>query len=275
MVLICVYYGPFPWYFSYFAHTCGYNPSVDFCIVTDNIVTESLPPNVKIVHHTMEEVVERAERRLGLKAAIPEPYKLNDFKPAYALLFPELVEGYDYWGYNDIDIIFGDIRKFITPEVLEHDVISVRNDFLSGYFTLFKNTPEMARLFQRSKDYKKVLTTDRYFSFDETSYQWKVFTRGVPFEEIPSEVESMTHLVMKLAKQGELTAHFRFLVIERLPGRLKWRAGKLVHHNRKEVMFYHLIKLKRIFNPPAPKEKLPAFFNISPKKVYVPKTIED
>ena len=42
---------------------------------------------------------------------------------------------YDFWGYCDIDLIFGNIRKFITDDILDkYDKILSR-----GHFTLFRN----------------------------------------------------------------------------------------------------------------------------------------
>jgi hypothetical protein len=71
--------------------------------------------------------------KLGFGVNIKHSYKLCDFKPAYGFIFFELIENYDFWGYCDIDIIFGSIRDFITKEILEsHDLISTRPDWIPG-----------------------------------------------------------------------------------------------------------------------------------------------
>ena len=51
IAMITCWYGSFPWYFPYFIHSCTYNPSIDFYIITDNeqIVTDK-PDNVKIIY---------------------------------------------------------------------------------------------------------------------------------------------------------------------------------------------------------------------------------
>ncbi len=100
-ILTC-WYGTYLWYFSYFLHSCSYNPSVDFYIITDNEdVIYNQPPNVKIVNKELNELMEAASQKLGFSVAINHPYKLNDFKPAYGFIFPELIDGYDFWGHSD------------------------------------------------------------------------------------------------------------------------------------------------------------------------------
>jgi len=46
--------GDYPWYFPYFLHSCRYNPTIDFLILTDNNAKLELPPNVKIIPYSLE-----------------------------------------------------------------------------------------------------------------------------------------------------------------------------------------------------------------------------
>jgi len=60
---------------------------------------------------------------LGFEVDIESEYKLCDFKPAYGLIFSEHFKDYDFWGYCDIDIIFGNIRAYMTDVLLnEYDI---------------------------------------------------------------------------------------------------------------------------------------------------------
>lgn len=53
--------------------------------------------------------------KLNLKIKVNNPYKLCDFKTVYGNVFEE----YKHWGYCNIDVIFGDLSKFITDEILD------------------------------------------------------------------------------------------------------------------------------------------------------------
>jgi hypothetical protein len=94
---ITCWYGKYPWYLPYFMHSCSFNPTVDFYIITDNTskITNK-PVNVKIIYKTLAEIKATASQKLGFTVNIDYPYKLCDFKPAYGFLFPEIIRGYDF-----------------------------------------------------------------------------------------------------------------------------------------------------------------------------------
>lgn len=267
-ILVC-YIGKLPWYFDYFVHSCKFNTTVDFFIITDDTsYSKLIPPNLKIIHQSLEEINSRATQRLGFVTNIKQGYKLCDFKPAYGILFSEFITGYDFWGHGDIDVIFGDIRAFITEELLcSLDIISVRHDFLTGQFLLFRNNENMNNLFKLSKDHKKVLSDEKHYCFDETNFQWHGFTEGKAYHEIPSEVESMTHLVKRLEREKYLRVHFDFLIIEGLPGKLQWHRGKLYYKGKYEALMYHMVLFKNICKPIKNQRPLPERFTISPSRI--------
>ena len=118
-IIVC-YIGKLPWYFDYFVHSCKYNPSVNFFIVTDDTgYAKSVSSNIRFIYKTLSEINQLAKEKLELHVQITTGYKLCDFKPTYGILFSELLKGYDFWGHGDIDVIYGNIRKFMTEKVLQ------------------------------------------------------------------------------------------------------------------------------------------------------------
>lgn len=276
VILVCNL-GKLPWYFEYFKHSCKYNPTVDFVVVSDDATYRgSLPANVRLVYKSSSEVQVLIGEKLEMSVNIDNPYKLCDFKPAYGVIFKEFIEGYEFWGHGDLDVIFGDIRGFITEELLSNnDLICVRHDFLTGYFLLFRNSEKMNYLYTKSKDYRKVFQSHRHYCFDETNFQFQGFSENRPLEEINSEVESMMHVVSRLMEKKYLRAHFDFMVVEGLPGKLHWKEGKFYFKNRFEILLYHLILLKREFKPNRPITNIPSEFVISPTRIYHKKKRSD
>lgn len=266
-IIVC-YIGKLPWYFDYFVHSCKYNPSVNFFIVTDDTgYAKSVSSNIRFIYKTLSEINQLAKEKLELHVQITTGYKLCDFKPTYGILFSELLKGYDFWGHGDIDVIYGNIRKFMTEKVLQkNDLVSVRHDYVTGSFTLYRNTRKMNELFKLSKDFRKVLISERNFCFDETNYKFDAFAEGISYEDIPSEVESMTHLVRKLEREKYLVAYFDFHIIEGNPGKLNWNKGELIYRNKYEVMMYHLIKFKTVFI--SKNKYIGETFRISPTRIY-------
>ncbi len=270
LALLVCYFGKLPWYFDYFLHSCKYNPTVDFFIITnDNGYCKSLPPNVKLIHRTLAEINVLATEKLGFTVDISYGYKFCDFKPAYGCIFSDLLRGYDWWGHTDLDIVFGDIRNFITDDILDdYDLISVRPDWLPGCFLLFKNTGKINALFTHSKDYKKVFSSDKHYCFDETNFAHDEFSDGKSYLEVDTEIESMMHVVKRLEADNYIKPYFDLHIIEGVPGKLKWQNGKLFYRGRYEILLYHLIRLKKHYVPKTKNINVPDTFSISPTKIY-------
>ena len=241
-LLIC-YFGKFPWYFDFFLKTCGSNPAIDFLIITDNIInTQS--PNTQVINMNFEEVIRLIDDNLSVKSSLKGPYKLCDFKPAYGIIFQNLLKKYDFWGYGDIDVIYGDIRSFFTESLLRNnDILTVRSEYLSGSFSLFRNNNSINRLFERSKDYKRIFEDSQHYCFDECAFLFEQLLKGHSILDIESEIESMTHVVMRLRASGMLRAHFETCINEEQTGSMTWKNG-ILKYRSKRLLLYHLIKFK-------------------------------
>ncbi|GHT10686.1 hypothetical protein FACS189432_08930 [Bacteroidia bacterium] len=271
IAFLIVYMGNLPWYFPYFLHSCRYNPNIDFFILTDNKEElPDVPPNVHLIPYSIEQFKTDAKKTLGFEVVVESGYKLCDFKPAYGYIFSDWIKDYDFWGYCDIDVIFGNIRAFMTEELLnEYDVISARHDYLTGCFALYRNNPTMRELFKQSKDYEKVFTDNRNFFFDETNFAFAEFEKGLHYSQIKTEVESMTHVVRRLQETGQIKAYFEFQIIEGFAGNMLWDKGTLIYRKEYEAMLYHLVRFKRKFSEPVDLQRqIPDRFRIGKKKIY-------
>lgn len=269
IAMLTCWYGPYPWYFPYFVHSCKFNRSVDFIVITDNKETiHNKPSNVIIWHKTLEEIRTIASKKLGFKVNIDYPYKLCDFKPAYGFLFPEIIKGYDFWGHGDIDIVYGNIRNFMTDEILiNYDIVSSRHDYITGTFCLFKNNQQMNTLFMKSKDYKQVFSSSDHYCFDECNFLFSELQNGASIFDYPDNIQSMTYVVQKAAGEGKLKAFFDFMIIEGTPGRISWENGKIIYKNMFECMFYHLIKFKTECKQVKVLKPIPKEFRFTPTRI--------
>lgn len=78
-------------------------------------------------------------------------------------MFQDYIKEYDFWGHCDADMIFGDIRKYVTDDILEkYDRLGV-----DGFFSLFRNTPEINSIYRKAGDIKLIFTDQKPFGFDE------------------------------------------------------------------------------------------------------------
>lgn len=245
IILLTVFFGKLPWYLNFFLKSCIKNPTIKFLIFTDQKKPENTPENVEFIPFSIAEFNKLASAKIGLPIEIKYAYKLCDFKAAYGVIFSEYLLDFDYWGITDIDLIFGRIREFITEEMLdEFEVISVRNDYPTGSFMVFKNEKKINNLFRKSKDHQKVFLSQKHYCFDECNFMHEYLEIGGNIFEIETEIESMHHVLIREMQINNLKVHFDFLIIEGLPGQLFWDNGILSFKNQFEVLFYHLISYK-------------------------------
>jgi hypothetical protein len=269
LVMTC-WYGKYPWYLPYYLHSCTFNPSIDFIIITDNEKhPENLPENVKIINRTLDEIINSTSEKLGFKINIDYPYKLCDFKPAYGFMFPEIIKEYTFWGHCDLDLIYGDIRDFMPDEFLNsYDYISLRDDYTTGCFSLYRNTELLNTFFMKSKDYQQVFSQPRHYCFDECSFAWTKLDEGHSIFDIDTEIISFTHLMKQAEIDKTIRTHFDFILMEGFTGKVKFENGKIIYKNKIEAIMFHMFWLKKVYNPVKVPKKIPNSYKISPTRIY-------
>lgn len=169
--LITIWMGPLPDYFDIWLKSTVNNNTVDFYVITDQKNDRyQLRENVHWINQSFDEVRDRFQELFDFKINLKQAYKLCDYKPVYAKAWKEITEQYDFVGYCDVDIVLGDVREFLTDDVLdEHERI-----FDGGHFNLMKNNDKMLNLYLLSADkknhsysYRDVYRTGYACYFDE------------------------------------------------------------------------------------------------------------
>ncbi len=166
-VLFLPYFGEFNAYFPLFLRSCAANDLFEWVLFTDNDADYDYPPNIRIIKTTLEAVRALAERELGTPVCLKTPHKLCDLKPAYGLLFEEYLQGCEYWGYCDCDLIFGNLDKLLSPLMDEgYDKI-----FAAGHLTLYRcseaNNRRFMKPFRGKLLYKEAFASEKNYRFDE------------------------------------------------------------------------------------------------------------
>lgn len=165
IAIIGCYFGSFPYYIDLWLKSCALNPTVDWIIFTDQELIGA-PPNVRQIKMSFDELRKLFKDKLSLPIVLDRPYKICDFRPSFGIVLEEYLKDYDFWGHCDFDMIFGDIRKFITSDILE----TYEKLLWSGHLTLYRNTPEVNRRYQlpgHKIDYKTAFCNDKEYAFDE------------------------------------------------------------------------------------------------------------
>lgn len=162
--LIIPYFGKLPQCSKLFFKSLAENPDLDVLLITDSNINISLK-NIKIFKCTFKQLVYRIQKNFDFPIILDKPYKLCDFRPAYGLVFQDLIKNYDFWGYCDLDIVLGDFSKFVTDDILNnYDKI-----YQHGHLSLYRNCKRVNYEFMSpyGMDYKKVFSTSVNCVFDE------------------------------------------------------------------------------------------------------------
>lgn len=163
--LILPYFGKFNNYFSLFLESCRRNPTVNWLIYTDCPAGHGFPENIRVVETTFEQFRRRFESHFDFAIALDRPYKLCDFKPAYGEVLADDLNGFDFWGHCDCDMIFGHLRDFLTDDILSaHTKI-----FSRGHLSVYHNDPETNSYYRRQTylPIAKVYSDTNIYCFDE------------------------------------------------------------------------------------------------------------
>ena len=164
VLFIISYFGEFNNYFQIFLDSCKNNEKYNWLIITDDKTKYIFPENVDVIYDTFQNFKNKVQTKINkIKISLDNPYKLCDFKPTYGYIFEDYVKDFQYWGYCDTDLIFGNIERCLNLEKLDKfDKIGVL-----GHFTIFKNTKEIRELFLEDERYKEVLSSSKNLKFDE------------------------------------------------------------------------------------------------------------
>lgn len=166
--LIAFTFGKLPAYFNLWLQGALINDDYDFLIYTDDRAEYKYPSNVRVIYTTFAECVARAQKNYDFKINVPIPYKFCDFRPAFGEIFAADLKEYDFWGTIDLDIVFGKISNFITPEML----IKYNKILTHDHFCIYRNTPEVCAHYKGEQEagkdiYKKIFTDPQIYAFGE------------------------------------------------------------------------------------------------------------
>jgi hypothetical protein len=228
--LVVCFFGTLPPYFDCVLRSCAANPDIDWLIFTDDATPRKLPPNVRLQPATLAGLQKSFSEKLGFEANLSHPRLLCHFKAAYGFLFDEQLGGYDFWGHCDLDMIFGDLRKFLREDILRN----YPKILCRGHLCLYRNTSEVNRYFMLEApgvaNYRTVFQSGRTeeFTFDE----WRGVYAILRYHNIPQFHDEF--IVDVVPPTRWKITRFEGVAIRNFPEQVfYWHRGKIfqAHYN--------------------------------------------
>jgi hypothetical protein len=171
IIFLIPYFGRWPFWMSFFIESCRANPDIDWLLLGDCGCPIGLPANVRYRYVEFVDYCSWISARLDLRFSPPSPYKLCDLKPALGYLHEQDISGYDFWGFSDLDLIYGDLRAYFTDTRLQrYKVLSTHERRVSGHLCLLRNEQPLRELFWHIPDFKRRVQEPKHHGLDEGGF---------------------------------------------------------------------------------------------------------
>lgn len=251
ILFLIPYFGRWPLWMPFFLESCRHNPDIDWLFFSDCGVPPDLPDNVTVEAWTFDDYCRRVSERLGIPFAAETPYKLCDLKPALGDVHADRLSGYDFWGFSDIDLIYGDLRGYFTAERLtRRDLFATHARRVSGHLCLFRNDERMRRAYRQAPNWQKRLSDPRHNAFDEGGFS-RLFIRHKGW---PAPLRALANVFNPWWRRAEFveahsTPNGRIPWTDgsrQYPERWIWRAGRLTtdRDGDRAFPYFHFIGWK-------------------------------
>jgi len=245
--MLCSYFGRWPVWINFFVESCKWNPDVHWRIHTDCGAPENHADNITYVDIGFADYKALVRDRLGVAFDPVDPYKLCDLKPAFGFLHRADIRDYPFYGYGDIDVIYGGIARFYGGLRADYDVLSTHPERCSGHFMVLRNTAELRNAFRLIPNYRDVLVRESHLGIDESAFTpvlLSVAGDRALFVERYSTIYS---------PRGWHDGTMKY------PQRWFWREGRLTNDRdgAREFLYLHFMRWQSahwINNPPLPGE---------------------
>jgi hypothetical protein len=248
IVLLMPYFGAWPEWFSLYLESCRWNSTIDWIFFTDCEVPESAPNNTKFISMSFADYQKLVSERLNIDFTPSGAYKICDLRPAFGVIHAEHIAGYDYFGFSDVDVIYGDLRAFYTDEVLTYNTLSTHKKRVSGHLFLMKNDDKWINAFRRIPNWQALMSHPQYQSMDEISLA-KVLQGKIRLPYAVNKVLGWfdTYKHNHLFQERHSTIFSEAPWIDgsyNFPEQWVWSNGKLTTDQGQEMMYLHFMNWK-------------------------------
>lgn len=169
VALIVSWFGEFPEWFNLFARSVAANPIISYHIWTDTKMPCDAP-NIHCHYIKFGEYCEMVSEKLNISFHPNHPYKLCDLKPFLPFIHAEEIADYEFVGFADIDLIYGNMQDHLLRFIDKIDFFSGHGDRVAGHFFFMRNTAQNRKLAFKIKNWKNFLTSKTNYGIDEGAF---------------------------------------------------------------------------------------------------------
>lgn len=258
IALIMPYFGKSPVWFDLYLYSCSKNPFIDFIFFTDCLEPKTIYTNTIFHNISYKDYCEKISHTLNISFTPQSPYKLCDVRPFYGIIHKKELEGYAWWGYGDLDLVYGDLSLIINnTRKHRYKIITTHADRVAGHFTIVKNESKCCTYAYKIKKWREKIENEKIYGLDEHDLTLIVY----PFQKV---IWRLHRCINKLIKVHPYTFFNFFNVITNKIAQLhikeyytsplpligeKWiydiKKNKIIAPNKKEIPYLHFLFFKK------------------------------
>ena len=166
--VLILHFGSLPKWFDLWKHTAKLNQEIDFLIFQDDC-DATRDENIYLIRSSLEEINE-LPRMKSQKWQVPSFYKLCDLRPVLAYILEDKIKNYTYWGWGDLDVIYGDLFGVLGKCFGKYDYIATGRDGQSGPLAFLRNSPEINLLWRNIDMHSIINDAENHYAADEVAF---------------------------------------------------------------------------------------------------------
>jgi hypothetical protein len=248
IIFLMPYFGCWPEWFEFYLESCRWNSSIDWLFFTDCPMPENAPANVRFITVSFQDYQQLVSDRLGINFKTESSYALCNLKPAYGFIHQEYLDGYDYFGFGDVDVIYGDLRAFYTDEVLSYNTLSTHKNRVSGHLFPIANNERWRNAFRQIPNWQYWMSQPINVPMDE-GYFTKLL---LGYRRLPVAMRKLWAVFDPYKRNHLFREQFSTVLSEypwidgtyNYPKKWFWHQGKLTVETGEELMYLHFMNWK-------------------------------
>ena len=179
----CVpFFGPLPPYFIHWVKSCEINQEhFHWFVYSDQVRSRSsLNRAVTMIPYSLDEMVSDFKRYLDMEIPKWGGRKVCDYDPMFYFIrrHREPLDHFDFIGYTDLDVIYGELGCFLPENTQKYGLISGDDDRPCGPLTLIKR--KLLPRLRESSIVRDYITYPACTDFDETVNLLRIFSNDHP-----------------------------------------------------------------------------------------------
>lgn len=244
--VILTWVGPWRPWIELTLHSFSGNVGFDLHILSPQPPPMALARNIRHHPFSVADFSQRIGHLLGTEFTLKRPYKLCDFRPTFGHLFADILKDYEFWGWCDEDIVWGDLARSFPESVLgSYDIITSCRCSITGQFTLIRQSEETSALYTRIPGWREKLLhqATNYFLEEgplndvalamEAKEQLRVLRRQIQTHDVNSAEWNDWADRLEVAASGHPHGEFKH-------GPAFWQNGRIFNEaSGDEFAFFH------------------------------------